>query len=187
MSKLDKFLIVVIIINLFASIFIIFGKDRSQEVKMFEIANFDEFIDKYRAGPSPERYRNFVKSLVENKFNDLYEATKNLSEAELKNFYNKESQKAELATLSNMQNIYGISDYSEFSKLIEKLRTINEKNAKYKSCKIIKKSCVSGAEYTSSELQISYSKSQKLKLKIEIANMIDAETQVFKVSVKEDK
>lgn len=188
MSKLNKFLIIIIIINLFATIFILFAKEKKENpYKTFEIGNFDEFISVYMLGPSPQRYRNYIQSLVEQDFKELYEQTKDLSDSGLKKYYEEKSVLADVSTLTNMQSIYGISDYETFYKLVKKLCDIYNKGAVYKKSNIVKKSCEVKDEYTTSEIIISYTKSKKIHLVVEMSNRIDAEIQTFKMSVKEDK
>jgi len=187
MSKLEKFLILIIIINLFASIFIIFGKNKNEEIKVFEIGNYDEFVNTYMAGPSPERYRNFVQELVENKFDTLYKETEGLSDSDLKKYYDKNNITNDMVSLSSISSNYGISDYTNFEKLVKKLRVINEKGAKYKKCNIIKQSCKMNSDYTTSEIIFTYSKSQKIKMTIEMSNLVQYDIQMFKISVKEDE
>lgn len=185
MSKLNKFLILIIIINLFASIFIIFGEGKNDEEEIFEIGNFDEFVGTYMAGPSPERYRTFIEELVENKFNTLYENTKNLSDTELKNYYEQNNKTSDMVSVSTLQSNYGISDYDNFKRLVNKLRVINEKGAKYKKCSIVKESCRMNSDYTTSEIILTYSKSQKINLTVEMSNLVQYDIQMFKISVKE--
>lgn len=185
MSKLDKFLILIIIINLFASIFIVFGKGKSDEIKTFEIGNFDEFVNTYMAGPSPERYRNFVQELVESKFDKIYQDTKNLSDTELKKYFDDNNSVTDMVPVSKMQSEYGISDYTTFNNIVKQLREINEKKAEYKKCSITKKSCKMNSNYTTSEITLNYSKFQKINMTIEMSNLVQYDIQMFKVSVKE--
>ena len=187
MSKLDKVLILLIIVNLFASIFIIFGKEKVEQEKVFEIGNIDEFYNVYKFGPSPEKYREFVQELVENKFNEIYENTKNLSDSNLKKYYEENSTtSSDMVAISNMQSSYGISDYNTFNKLVNQIREIKDKKAKYKKCRIVKDSCDINSGYTKTEIVLEYSKSIKITLNIEMANMIQYDTQIFKMSVKEE-
>lgn len=187
MSKLDKFLMIIIVINLFASIFIIFGKGKSNEVKVFEIGNFDEFVNTYMAGPSPERYRDFIQGLVEGKFEEIYNETKNLSDNELKKYYEENNTTTEMSSVSKIQSEYGISDYSTFINLVKQLREINEKGAKYQKSNITKKSCKMQSDYTTSEITLSYSKFKKIKMNVEMSNLLQYDIQTFKISVKEEE
>lgn len=187
MSKLNKFLILIIIVNVFASIFIMFSKTKTEEEKVFEIGNFNEFINTYKAGPSPERYRTFIQGIVENKFEKIYENTKNLTDVQLKNYYDENNTTNDMVSISTMESEYGISDYETLKNLVQKLRTINQKGAKYKKSSIVKKSCKMNSDYTTSELEISYSKSQKITMTVEMTNILQYDIQTFKISVKEDK
>lgn len=187
MSKLDKFLIIIIIINLFASIFIIFGEGNRKEIdsELFEIGNFDEFIEVYQVGPSPERYRTFVDNLVNERFNELVNSTKGMSDKQLKEYYEKNNMTNDMASVSNMQSQYGISDYNTFYNIVKKLHALNEKGSVYKKSSIVKKSCKLNQNYTTSEIVLKYSKFEEIHLTIEMANIIQYDVQTFKISVKE--
>lgn len=187
MSKLDKFLIMIIIINLFASIFIIFGEGnkKSKDVEIFEIVNFQEFVDVYKVGPSPERYRTFVAELVNERFNELINNTKGMSDSQLKEYYEKNNTTNDVSVISTMQSKYGISDYDTFYRLVKKSHKLNEKNSVYKKSSIVKNSCKLNQNYTTSEIVLKYSKSEEIHLVIEMSNIIKDDVQAFKISVKE--
>lgn len=188
MSKINKFLIFIIIINLFASIFIIFGEGKKEEVvEEFEIENIGEFTRVYEGEGTSERYTTFVENLIEKRFNKLYKETRNLSDTELKKYYEEKNVASEVSLVTSIQSLYGISDYETFEILIKKLRIIREKDAKYKQSRIIEGSCSKGKDYTTSEIILEYSKFQKIRMTIEMAHSIDPDIQTFKISVKEDK
>lgn len=187
MSKLDKFLIIIIIINLFASIFIIFGEGnkKSTNVEIFEIGNFQEFVNVYKVGPSPERYRTFVDELINVRFNELVNDTKGMSDNQLKEYYEKNNTTTDVSVISTMKSKYGISDYNTFHKLVRRLHELNEKGSVYKKSSIVKKSCKLNQNYTTSELVLKYSKFEEIHLTIEMANIMQYDVQTFKISVKE--
>lgn len=187
MSKLDKFLIVIIIINLFATIYILFAKEKKEEYKVFEIGNFEEFLTVYKVGPSPDRYREYIKNMVEENFKKLYEETKNLSDAQLKQYYDEKNTIEEVMTISPIASVYGISDYETFNNIVKKLCDIYDSGAVYKKSNIVKKSCKVEKNYTTSEIILHYSKYKKLHLKVEMSNLVNADIQMFKITVKEDK
>lgn len=187
MGKLDKFLIIIIIINLFATIYILFAKEKKEEYKVFEIGNFEEFLTVYKVGPSPERYRKYIQNMVEEDFKKLYEETKYLSDTELKQYYDEKNVIEEVATISYMKSIYGISDYETFDKIVKKLCDIYDSGAVYKKSSIVKKSCKVEKNYTTSEIVLYYSKYKKLHLKVEMSNLVNSDVQMFKITVKEDK
>ena len=43
------------------------------------------------------------------------------------------------------------------------------------------------SDYTTSEIIFTYSKSQKIKMTIEMSNLVQYDIQMFKISVKEDE
>lgn len=187
MSKLDKFLILIIIINLFASIFIIFGNKKEDKTQTFEIGNISEFAELSKNSESTQRYIDFIETLTKYRFNRLYSETKDLSDEELKEYYNKNNTETDMIVLTTMESNYGISDYDTFYYIVGKMREIKEKGAIYKSSEIVRNSCKIESDYISSKVIIKYNKFQKITLTIEMANTPQYDTQEFKISVEEGK
>lgn len=187
MGKLDKFLILIIIINLFASIFIIFGNKKEDKTQIFEIGNIAELAEISRNSESTQRYIDFIENLTKYKFNKLYLETKDLSDEELKEYYEKNNTETDMIVLTTMESNYGISDYDTFYHLVVKMREIKEKGAIYKSSEIVRNSCKIESDHTSSKIIIKYNKFQKITLTIEMANTLQYDIQEFKISVEEGK
>lgn len=173
MKKINLFLYIIIIINIFAMIILLF--EEKPEVNNYElqIDNLKELTNVYGTGIAIERYKDFIKILAEDNLPSLYVDIHDMDQKQLEQYY---QQKKDM-----LKNNYSIQSYEDFIDIFSKMKIYSNPKIKLKSVKIKKGSCKKEEQYTQTVVELRYSNFKRLKLYVYVANVMTEDKPMFMI------
>ena len=123
------------------------------------VNNLYDFVKVYKGDLETKDYTDYIRDLNEN-FAILYSSINKASSVEK---YFKDNQ-------DEITEKYGIAKYDEFEKLVEYIQVYKTSGLIYKDVTLVKDSVTVGKEYTSTQINITYSNDVQKVINIDVIN-----------------